>query len=195
MKWLRRLYDWVLSWAESPYGGLALGVIAFAESSFFPVPPDVLLIALAMGKPRRAWWFAGICSAGSVVGGGFGYLIGLKLYEAVGARVIEFYGLADKYDQVAALYGDYSGWAVAIAGFTPLPYKVFTIAAGAFQVPFGIFLLASLLSRSARFFLVAGLIWRFGPSIKPLIDRYFNVLAILFVVFLVGGFLVVRYLM
>ncbi len=195
MKWLRRLYEWVLSWAESRYGGLALGVVAFAESSFFPVPPDVLLIALALGKPKRAWRFALVASVGSVLGGVFGYFIGWQFYEVIGIKVIEFYGLAHKYDQVADLYTRYSGWAVGIAGFTPIPYKLFTIAAGAFHVPFGIFVLASALSRSARFFLVAGLIRRFGAQIKPLIDRYFNLLAIAFVILLVGGFLLVRVLL
>jgi membrane protein YqaA with SNARE-associated domain len=192
MGWLRRLYDWVLSWAESRYGSLALGVISFAESSFFPVPPDVLLIALAMGRPKRSWWFALVCSVGSVLGGAFGYLIGLQLYDRVGLKVIEFYHLADKYEQVAELYTNYSGWAVGVAGFTPLPYKLFTIAAGAFQVPFGIFMLASAISRSARFFLVAGLIWKFGPSVKPFIERYFNILAIVFVILLIAGFAAVR---
>jgi membrane protein YqaA with SNARE-associated domain len=195
MGWLRRLYDWVLSWSESRYGALALGVISFAESSFFPVPPDVLLIALALGRPKRSWWFALVCSVGSVLGGAFGYFIGWQFYDLVGLKVIEFYHLADKYEQVADLYTRYSGWAVGIAGFTPLPYKLFTIAAGAFQVPFAIFMVASAISRSARFFLVAALIRKFGASIKPLIDRYFNILAIAFVVLLVAGFVVVRMLL
>ena len=190
--WLRRLYDWVLSWADTPYGVPILALLAFAESSFFPIPPDVLLIALALGRPQRVWWFAFVCSAASVAGGAAGYLIGSQLYELVGARVIEFYGLADQYQRVADLYNRFSGWAVGIAGFTPLPYKVFTIAAGAFRIQFGIFMLASAVSRSARFFLVAALIWKFGPMVKPWIDRYLNLLVVGFVVLLVGGFLLVR---
>ena len=194
MRWLRRLYDWVLSWAESRYATPALFGLAFAESSFFPIPPDVLLIALTLGKPRRAYWFAAVCSVASVLGGILGYGIGLWFYEAIGARVIEMYGVAAEYGRVAQLYDDYSGWAVGIAGFTPIPYKVFTIAAGAFRIQFGIFLLASALSRSARFFLVAALIQRFGPTVKPLIDRYFNLLTVVFVVLLVGGFVLIKYL-
>lgn len=195
MRWMRRLYDWVLSWADSRYGTGALGALSFAESSFFPVPPDVLLIALCLGRPRRAWWYAAVCSAASVLGGILGFALGLWFFDAVGERIIEFYGVAERYDEVARLYDTYSGWAVGIAGFTPIPYKVFTIAAGVFRIHFGVFVLASALSRSARFFLVAGLIRWFGPSIKPFIDRYFNLLAILFVVLLVGGFLLLKHLL
>ena len=195
MRWLRRLYDWVLSWAESRYGSAALAAFSFAESSFFPVPPDVLLIALCMGRPQRAFRFALICSAASVLGGALGYGIGLWFYDWLGAPLLEFYGMHEKYAAVAALYDRYSGWAVGIAGFTPIPYKVFTIAAGVFRIHFGVFLLASALSRSARFFLVAALIRRFGPSVRPLIDRYFNALAILFVVLLVLGFVAVKQLL
>ena len=195
MGWLKRLYRWVLSWADTRYGVAALAILSFTESSFFPIPPDLLLIALCLGRPARSFWFALVCSIASVLGGAVGYLIGWGLYDLVGAGVIGFYGLEEEYTRVADLYTRYSGWAVGIAGFTPLPYKVFTIAAGAFQIPFGIFLLASAVSRSARFFLVAGLIWRFGPTIKPFIERYFNLLAVAFVVLLVGGFVLLKSLM
>ena len=161
---LRSLYDWVLSWAESPYGGVALFVLAFAESSFFPVPPDVLLIALCMGAPRQWWRFALICSAGSVIGGMFGYFIGYKLYDVVGEVILNFVGKLSGQDPIflrdtAQHYFDtYGAWAVGIAGFTPVPYKVFTITAGFFRMSFIPFVIASALSRSARFFIVGGLI-------------------------------------
>ncbi len=189
---LRRIYDWVLHWAETPYGAWALFFLAVAESSFFPVPPDILLIALAIGAPPKAVRYALICSAGSVLGGCLGYLIGWQFMATVGERIVAFYGLNEKWEYIRALYSRYDAWAVGIAGFTPIPYKVFTLSAGAFRIHFGVFFLASLVSRSARFFLVGGLIYLFGPKIKTFIDRYFNLLAVAFTVLLVGGFILIK---
>lgn len=189
---LRKLYDWVLHWAETPYGDWALFALAFCESSFFPIPPDVLLIALAVAVPRNAFKYALICSIGSVLGGCFGYLIGWQFMTSVGIKIIEFYGLSDKFDYIRNLYSTYDAWAIGIAGFTPVPYKVFTISAGAFQINFLVFTLVSLMSRSARFFLVASLIFVFGPKIKAFIEKYFNVLAVAFTILLVAGFLVLK---
>ncbi len=186
--WVRRLYDWVLRWAETPYGSWALLVLAFCESSFFPIPPDVLLIALAISIPKRAFYYALLCSVGSVVGGMFGYLIGQEFMELIGMPIIRFYGVMDHYDSIQALYQRYDAWAVGIAGFTPIPYKVFTISAGAFKINFLVFLIASTVSRSARFFLVGSLIFFFGPPIRAFIDRYFEILAMAVVVLLVIGF-------
>jgi membrane protein YqaA with SNARE-associated domain len=191
---LKRIYDWVLHWADTPHGSWALFILAFAESSFFPVPPDVLLIALAVGRPSRSLRFALICSVGSVLGGALGYLIGWQFMAAIGERIVAFYGLGPKVADIGQLYNQYNAWAVGIAGFTPIPYKVFTIAAGMFKINFGIFMLASLVARSARFFLVGGLIFWFGPSIRNFIDRYFNVLAVAFTVLLVGSFVLIKYL-
>jgi len=188
----QRLYDRCMAWLATPAGPWVLFGIAVAESSFFPIPPDVFLIALAIAAPRRAYRFALICSVGSVLGGILGYGIGHGFMDAVGQRILEFYGLTDKYLLVQDLYQRYDAWAVGAAGFTPIPYKLFTIAAGAFRIDFPTFVLASLLSRSARFFLVAGLIHRFGPPIRTFIDRYFNLLSILFMVLLVGGFFLVQ---
>lgn len=195
MKWLRRLYDWVLGWAETPYAVPALFFLAFSESSFFPVPPDVLLIALAISIPRKSLYYALICSLGSILGGILGYLIGYKFMEVVGDRIIHLYGFTDQWNYVGGLYNRYAGWAVGIAGFTPIPYKVFTIAGGAFKIDFVTFLIASAASRSARFFLVGALIYYFGPTIKRFIDKYFDMLAITFVVLLVGGFIVIKYVL
>lgn len=186
---LRRLYDWVEHFAETPYGSWALFLLAFAESTFFPVPPDVLLIALAVSIPSRAFRYALICSAGSVLGGVVGYVIGYRFMEVIGFGILNFYGLAEKYQKVAELYNQYNVWVVGIAGFTPIPYKVFTISAGAFKINFSLFLLASLVSRSARFFLVSGLIYIFGKEIRAFIERYFNILAVIFVLLLVAGFI------
>ncbi len=190
---VRRLYDWVLAWAETPYGSWALFLLAFSESSFFPIPPDVLLIALAIAIPKKSFKYALICSCGSVLGGCFGYLIGWKFMALIGNRIVELYGLAPKVEAIQILYHKYDAWAVAIAGFTPIPYKVFTISAGVFQINFLVFIIASLLSRSARFFLVGGLIYTFGPQIQGFIDKYFNILVTAFTVLLVTGFVIIKY--
>ena len=191
MKWMRRLYDWVLSWAESPYGSWALFFLAFAESSFFPIPPDVLLIALAVGVHKKAFRFAAICTAGSVMGGMVGYLIGWQFMELVGNHIVALLGLADKFGIAESWYRAWDVWVVFIAGFTPIPYKVFTIAAGLFKINFSLFVVASVVGRAGRFFLVASLLFFFGPQVKGFIDRYFNFLVTLFTVALVGGFLVI----
>jgi membrane protein YqaA with SNARE-associated domain len=191
---LRRLYDWVLHWADTPYGTWALFLLAFCESSFFPIPPDILLIALAVAVPAKALRYALVCSVGSVLGGALGYLIGWQFMAAIGDRIVAFYGLEGKVRLIEAVYQRHDAWAVGIAGFTPIPYKVFTIAAGMFKVNFWVFLIASLVSRSARFFILGGLIYAFGPRIQRFIDRYFNTLAVVFCVLLVLGFILIRYL-
>lgn len=195
--WARRLYDWVLHWADTPYGLPALAVIAFAEASFFPVPPDVLLIALCLGSRQRAFLFATVCSVASVAGGIAGYAIGWTFWEHTSDFFFRYVpGFhEEQFRQVGELYDRYAFWAVFTAGLTPIPYKVFTIAAGVFAIQFPGFLLASAVSRSLRFFVVAALIWRFGPPIRTFIDRYFNLLSVIFVVLLAGGFAVVRWLL
>ena len=190
---LRRLYDWVLGWADKPSGPAALFGIAVAESSFFPIPPDVLLMALALGRPKRALWFATICTVGSVIGGVIGYYIGLFLFEQVGRHILEWYGAMQQFEKVGELYKENLVLALGTAGLTPVPYKVFTIAGGAFSVPLLPFILISIVSRGLRFYGVAGLIFWFGPQVKAFIDRYFNLLTIIFMVLLVGGFVVVRW--
>ncbi|MFQ5746456.1 MAG: YqaA family protein [Gemmatimonadota bacterium] len=191
---VKRLYRWVLSWADRRGGGAALAGIAFAESSFFPIPPDVLLIPLCLGRPRRALTFALLCTGGSVLGAMFGYLIGSGLYESLGRPIIEMYGYADQYRAVGELYDRNLILSLGTAGFTPIPFKVFTIAAGGFRVSFPAFVTISAVSRGARFFLVAGLLRAFGEPIRAFIEKYFNLLSILFVILLVGGFLAVSFL-
>ena len=191
---LRKLYDWVLHWAETPYGAPALFVLALAESSFFPVPPDVLLIALCLGAATRSMRFALICTAGSLVGGVMGYGIGYFGYEAIGQPIIEMYHGQPVMDKVAGLYSEYGFWGVLVAAVTPIPYKVFTISSGFFKFDFPTFFFASVIGRSLRFYLVATLIWKFGPPVKSFIDRYFNVLTVVFTVLLLGGFFALKYL-
>lgn len=191
---LRRLYDWVLGWADHPYGAWALFGIAFAESSFFPVPPDLLLIPLAVAAPRRAFRYAAICTLGSVLGGMFGYLLGYQFFDLIGAPLLRFYSAQDSYETLRQYYQTYDAWLVAIAGITFIPYKVATISAGFFGIDFPRFVLASALGRSFRFFLVGGLIRLFGAQIRTFIEKYFELLSILFLVLLVAGFLLIGWL-
>ncbi|HON01342.1 MAG TPA: YqaA family protein [Acidobacteriota bacterium] len=193
--WIRRLYHWVLSWADSPWAAWVLLVLAFAEASFFPIPPDVLLIALCLGKPGRSLWYAVVCSVGSIAGAAAGYWIGLNFFEVAGRPILEFYGAMSRYAQVQELYQTWDVLAVMVAGFTPIPFKVFTIAAGVFELNFSTFLGAALVSRAARFLLVAALIWWNGPQIRDFIERYFNWLTWVFTALLLGGFVVLKYAM
>lgn len=190
---IRRLYDWVLSWAEKPYGVHALGVLAFAESSFFPLPPDVLLIALGIGAPKKALRFALICTVMSVIGGMVGYLIGYSAYEAIGRDIVTAYNGQAIMDKIGLWYQEYGFWGILVAAITPIPYKIFTIASGVFAFAFPEFLLASIVGRSIRFFAVGGLIAVFGSKIQVFIDRYFNILSVVFTVLLVGGFVLIKY--
>jgi membrane protein YqaA with SNARE-associated domain len=190
--WIRQIYDRSLLWVQSPSGVWALFLIAVAESSFFPIPPDVFLIVLCIAAPSKSFRYAAICAAGSVLGGMLGYGLGMGFMDTIGVKILEWYGLHDKYETVQDLYRRYDALAVGAAGFTPLPYKLFTITAGAFKINFVTFALVSLLSRSARFFLVAAFIYKFGAPVRHFIERYFNLLSILFFILLIGGFLIVR---
>ena len=192
---VKRLYDRCMKWIAGPYGVWVLFVIAFVESSFFPIPPDVFLIAMCIAAPTKAFKYAAVCAIGSAAGGALGYGLGFWFMDSVGQQIIAWYGLDDKYYRVQELYRTYDIWAVGAAGFTPLPYKLFTITAGAFQLNFPTFVVVSLLSRSARFFLVAAFIWKFGKPVQRYIDKYFNILSIVFMVLLVGGFLLIKVLL
>lgn len=203
MNIIRRLYDWVLHWANTPFGGTALFILAFAESSFFPVPPDVLLIALILGARLKAFKFATICTIGSVTGALAGYSIG---YFSWWTQTGEFSSFAnfffnhipgftqEIFYSVKEMYDTWDFWIIFTAGFTPIPYKIFTITGGAFQMNLTMFIIASIISRGARFFLVAYLLWKFGKPIQKFIDKYFNILALVFTVLLVGGFVLIKYL-
>ena len=189
---LRRLYDWVLHWAHTPYGVWALFILSFTESSFFPIPPDVLLIALAISIPAKSFRYALICSIGSVIGGLFGYLIGYGFMDIVGFRIIEFYDLHAQYEKLKIFYVKYDVLIVFIAAFTPIPYKLITITAGAFNINIFTFAIASAIGRAARFYLVAWLIHRFGRHISKFIDKYFNILSVIFVILLIAGYIAIK---
>lgn len=196
MKILRRTYDWVLSWAETPYGSPALFLLAFAEASFFPVPPDVLLMALALAAPSRAYRFALVAALGSVSGGVLGYLLGWQLWHVLEPVFYQYIpGVsAAGFAEVGALFARYDFWTIFAAGFTPIPYKIFTLAAGVFQINFAVFLLASFVGRSLRFFLVAAMFYYLGKPARQLIEKYFNLLTVLFLILLIGILVLLRYL-
>lgn len=190
---LRSLYDWTLRLAGHRHAQWGLAVVSFVESSVFPIPPDVVLIPMVLSQRQKAWAYAAICTVASVIGGIFGYAIGYFLFDTLGQQILSFYGYQDAFASFAARYNQYGIWIVLIAGFTPFPYKVITIASGVTHLNFVVFMLASIVSRGARFFIVAGLLWWFGEPIRTFIDRYFGLLSFLFMALLIGGFIVARY--
>ena len=198
---IRKLYDWVLSWADTPYGNIALFLLAFSEASFFPIPPDVLLIALALGSRSKSFKFALICSIGSVAGGIAGYGIGHFLWwngDCYNMTAHFFFdnipGFSeDIFLNIKEQYDIHGFIIIFSAGFTPIPYKLFTITAGAFNISFISFVIAATISRSVRFFLVSFLIRKYGTNVKDFIDQYFNLLTVIFLVILIGGYVLIKY--
>jgi len=193
-EWLRKLKAWIEGFSEKPYAILSLFILAFAESSFFPIPPDVLLIAIAISAPQKSLKAALWCSIGSVFGGILGYYIGWGLMETVGKQIISFYNGEEAWALFIEKYNEYGTWFLAAAAFSPIPYKISTIASGAANMDLIVFILISSLGRAARFFIVGGLIYFVGPQIKGFIDRYFEKLSLAFVVLLFAGFIIVKYL-
>lgn len=190
---VKRLYNWILSWSESRWGWLALFAIALFEASWFPLPPDILLIALCLGATKKSFRFATLCLTGSILGAALGYGIGYFLWttpageaSAIANFFYDHIFSVESFNNVGALYDRFNFWIVFTAGFTPLPFKLFTIAGGMFYINFPMFIIASIVSRGLRFFLIAGLIWKFGAPIKGFIDKYFNLLATLFTILLIG---------
>ena len=193
-KILRKLYDWTIRWARHKYAPYALFGVAFAESSFFLIPPDILLIAMLVVSPLKWWKYASLTLLGSMLGGLFGYLIGWGFYEIIGAKIVEFYNLEDLISAIGARYNENGFWVVFTAAFTPIPYKLITISAGLFKTSIWTFLMASILGRGLRFFIVAGLLRIFGEKITKAIDKYFDVLSIIFTAALIGGFIAIKLL-
>ena len=193
---IRKIYNWTLSLAERKFSGLWLGLLSFAEASFFPIPPDVLLIPLCLGKMKKAFKFALICSIASVLGGIAGYVIGAYAWDELSRFFFEYIPgfTPEKFDQLKAWYEEWGWPLVFIAGFSPIPYKIFTVASGVLGMALWPFILASAVSRSARFFLVAFLLAKFGEPMKEKIDKHFNLLALLFGVLLIGGIVVLKFL-
>jgi membrane protein YqaA with SNARE-associated domain len=190
--WMKKTYNWVMHWANTPQAVPALFGVAFIESSFFPIPPDVLLMAMALSKPQRAFYYALICSAGSVLGGLFGYVLGHFFWELVHPIFIPHVFKQEVFDMVRQKFDMYSFWVVFIAAFTPIPYKVFTIAAGVCSVNLPGFILASIIGRSGRFFLVAATLYFFGEQTRNFITKNFEWLTIAFSILLILGFVCVK---
>lgn len=191
---LRRLYDWTMSLARTRHAEKALGGVSFIESSFFPIPPDTILIPMVLAERRRWFRYAVICTVASVLGALLGYAIGAWLFEAVGRPILAFYGKEDSFGQVAAWYNEWGGWGVLFAAVTPFPYKVLTIFSGATGLDLMTFVVVSIIGRGLRFFFVAWLLYRIGEPIRLFIEKHLGLLFTLFMVLLIGGFVAVRYM-
>jgi len=191
---IRRLYDWAMAAAARPNALPTLAAVAFTESSFFPIPPDAMIIPMVLARPERAWIIALVATLGSVIGGLAGYAIGYYFFATVGEKLIEFYGYQKQFAAFRDMYAEWGLWIILIKGLTPIPYKLVTIASGAAAFNFPVFVMASIVTRGVRFFLVAALLKYFGPPIRSFIERRLTLVTTLFVVGLVGGFLVIRYI-
>jgi len=191
---LQSLYARILRLAAGPNALAALLGVSFVESSFFPIPPDILLIPMILARPRDAWRLAALCTLASVAGGLLGYAIGYFLFDAIGRPILEFYHAMDRYEALKAGFQQWGVWIILIKGMTPIPYKLITIASGVAQFDLVLFIGASIVSRSLRFFLIAALLWRFGDAARVFIERRLMLVTSLFAVALVGGFVVLRYL-
>lgn len=191
---LRRLYDWTLSLAETRHALWALAIVSFVESSVFPIPPHVLVIPMVLARPEAWARIAFVASAASVVGGVAGYMLGAFAFDAVGQPVLAFYGYDAKFAEFSARYNEFGAWAVLFAGMTPFPYKIITILSGATGLNFWIFTISSVVARFAIFFLMAALLWKLGPPIRVFIERRLGLMAALFFVLLIGGFVIAKYL-
>ncbi len=192
-RWMRSLYDWTLHWAEAPQAMSALFGIALAESSVFPIPPDVLLIAIVAARPRSWLQAAATCTAGSLIGAAIGYGIGTAFMTTLGQPIVDFYGAQAQWNRVVDLYqGEWGIWFLAAAAFTPIPFKVATIAAGATGMPFVPFLIVSTVGRAGRFVLVSAILRVFGAPVRRTLEKHFDLAALAFLVLLVGGFVVLR---
>ncbi len=190
---LKGIYDWTMRLAEHRHAGSSLFAVSFIESSFFPIPPDVMLVPMVLAKRAKAWAYAAIATVGSVIGGFFGYAIGYFLFEQVARPLLSFYGYLDKFSTFAGQYNDYGAWIVLFAGITPFPYKVITIASGATGLNLLVFAVASLIARGLRFYIVAGLLYWFGPPIRAFIEKRLGLVLSVFLILLFGGFLAIKF--
>ena len=190
----RRLYDWVLRMAHHRHAVPALAAVSFAESSFFPIPPDAMLIPMVLARRDQAWRIAAVCTVASVIGGMFGYLIGYALLESVGQWLIQLYHMQDKIAQFQTTYAEYGAAIILLKGLTPIPFKLVTIASGIAKFNFPLFVLLATITRGARFFIVAALLKRFGAPVQEFIEKRLDYFAWAFLILLVGGFAAVAYL-
>lgn len=192
---IKSMYDWMMRAAASKRAPQALFTVSFIESSFFPIPPDVMLIPMCIAERAKAWYFAAVATLGSVLGGIAGYAIGYFLFDIIGKPLLDLYGYSDKFQEFAGQYNEYGAWIVFMAGLTPFPYKVITIASGATAMNIAVFIIASVVARGMRFFAVAALLYYFGQPIRDFIERRFGLVTVAFFVLLVGGFVAIKYLL
>jgi len=190
---MRALYEWTMDLASHRHARWGLAVVSFVESSVFPIPPDIILIPMILAQRTMAWIYATICTLSSVAGGVMGYAIGYFLFDTVGTAILDFYGKGEEFSTFQAQYNEWGVWIVLIAGLTPFPYKIITIASGVTALNFPVFIIASLVARGIRFFAVAALLWYFGEPIRAFIDKYFGPISIAFVALLIGGFVLLKY--
>jgi membrane protein YqaA with SNARE-associated domain len=191
---LRKLYDWTLNLAGHKHALLALALLSFIESSIFPIPPDILLIPMVLAMRDRAWLVAGVCTVASVIGGMMGYGIGFFMYEQIGKPILDFYHYSLKFSEFQVTYNQWGAWAVFFAGITPFPYKVITILSGMTGLSLPVFIIASIIARGMRFFIIAALLWKYGDAIRAFIERRLGVMFFLLVVLLLVGFVAVKFL-
>jgi len=191
---IRRLYNWTLALADSPYALWALAFVAFLESSVFPIPPDIIMIPMILARPNRAFLIAGVALLASVIGALLGYYIGASLFDVVGKPMLEFYGKTDAAEQFNQRFQDWGAWAVLIAGVTPFPFKVITIMSGWTGLNLGVFIISAIIARGLRFFLVAALLWKFGAPIRDFIERRLALMFALCIALILGGFYLVKYI-
>lgn len=192
---LRRIYDWCIGAAGKPYAAWLMGAVSFAESSFFPVPPDIMMIPMALARPDRSWFYAAVCSITSVAGGVVGYLIGAVLYDSIGSWVIQFYGHGDAVETFREAYRDYGAWIILLKGLTPIPYKIVTITAGFSNYNIWLFILFSIITRGARFFLLALLLHRYGQMAREIIEKRLGFWVAVSAATIVIGFVIVSKLL
>lgn len=195
MKLLRQMYDWTLKISAHKHATWGLASVSFIESSFFPIPPDIVLIPMCIANRSKAFFYAAVCTASSVLGGFFGYAIGYFLFESIGKEIIEFYSAVDDFARLQTKYDQWGGWIIFAKGLTPLPYKILTILSGVMHLSLPVFLISSIGARSIRFFLVAGLIWKFGAPIQQFIEKYLVLCTVAFLLLLIGGFVALKYIL
>lgn len=191
-KFVRKIYDWVLGLSTRKSALVWLFIISFIESSFFPIPPDIMLIPMILATPRKAWKIAGVCTIASVIGAYLGYIIGVYFFQLIAEPLLNFYGYLNKFNEFKRLYAEYGAWIVFGAGITPFPYKIITIASGVVHLNLVVFTIASIIARGLRFFLIAWLLKVYGEKMKAFIEKNLGWLSILFLILLIGSFLLIK---
>ena len=191
-RWLRQTYDYIINLSGKQNALVWLAVISFVESSFFPIPPDIMLIPMILATPKKAWKIAGVCTIASILGAYLGYIIGVYFFELIAEPLLNFYGYLEKFNEFKQLYEEYGAWIVFGAGITPFPYKIITIASGVVHLNLAVFTVASILARGLRFFLIAWLLKTYGEKMRLFIEKNLGWLSVLFLVLLIGGFALIK---